>query len=42
MLQVHISILDVIQRPVFYLKHTTDNIRTSQETHHFSTTSQTG
>jgi hypothetical protein len=29
-----ITILDIIHRPVFYLKHTMDNFRTSQETHY--------
>jgi hypothetical protein len=39
---VTVTVLDIIHRPVFYLKHTVDNIRTSQEAHHVSAMSPTG
>jgi hypothetical protein len=34
--------LDIIHRLVSYLKHTADNVRTSQEAHYVYTTSPTG
>jgi hypothetical protein len=33
-----ITILVIIHRPVFYLKHTMGDVHTSQETHYVSTT----
>jgi hypothetical protein len=41
-IDITIAILDNIHRPVFYLKHTMDNVRTSQETRYASATSPTG
>jgi predicted permease len=41
-INIVIAILNIIHRPVFYLKHTTGNVRTSQETHYVSATSPTG
>jgi hypothetical protein len=38
---VYITILDITHRPAFYLKHTMNNVRTSQERHNVSTTSST-
>jgi hypothetical protein len=37
-----ITILDIIHRPVNYLKRTVDHVRTSQKTHHVSATIPTG
>jgi hypothetical protein len=34
--------MDIIQRPVFYLKHSMDNFRTSLETYYVSATIPTG
>jgi hypothetical protein len=39
---VTITILDIIHRPAFHLKHMVDNIHTSQETYYLSATSLTG
>jgi hypothetical protein len=39
---VTITILDIIRRPAFNIKHTLDNVRTSQETHYISATHPTG
>jgi hypothetical protein len=41
-INITITILDIIHRPVFYLKHLMDNVRTSQETYYVSATSPTG
>jgi hypothetical protein len=37
-INITVTILDIIHRPVFYLKHTMDNVRTSQKTRYVSTT----
>jgi hypothetical protein len=42
MLYITITILNIIQRPRFNLKHAMGNIRTSQETHYASATNPTG
>jgi hypothetical protein len=39
---ITITIIDSANRPVFYLKHTMDNIRTSQKTHYVPSTNPTG
>jgi hypothetical protein len=39
---ITITILDIIHRPVFYLKHTMGNVRTSQEAHYLSAASPIG
>jgi hypothetical protein len=39
---IPVTILDIIHRPAFYLKHTIGNVRTSQEAHYISATSPTG
>jgi hypothetical protein len=41
-INITITILDIILRPVFYLKHVMGNVRTSQETHYVAATSSTG
>jgi hypothetical protein len=41
-INIGITILDISHRSTLYLKHMMDNIRTSQETRYFSTTSPTG
>jgi hypothetical protein len=41
-INITITILDIIQRPVVYLKHKMDNFRTSQEAHYVSTTEPNG
>jgi hypothetical protein len=33
-INITITILDIIHRPVFYLNHTVDNVRASQESRH--------
>jgi hypothetical protein len=40
--QYNYTILAIIHRLAFYLKHTMYNVLTSQETHYVSSTSQTG
>jgi hypothetical protein len=37
-INVTIAILYIIHRPLFYLKHTTNNVCTSLETHYISAT----
>jgi hypothetical protein len=32
-INIIVTIVDIIPRSVFYLKHTMDNVRTSQEIH---------
>jgi hypothetical protein len=39
-INIIITILDIINRTVFYLKHKIGNVRTSQEKHYVSATSQ--
>jgi hypothetical protein len=39
---VTITVLDIINRPAFYLKDMVENVRTSQETHYVNATSPTG
>jgi hypothetical protein len=39
---ITVAILDIVLRPVFYLKHTVDNVPSSQEAHHVSATSPKG
>jgi hypothetical protein len=41
-INITVTILDIIHRPVFYLKRTVDTVRTSQEAPYLSTTSPTG
>jgi hypothetical protein len=41
-INITITILDIIQRPFFYLKHKMDYVRTSQERYYVSATSPTG
>jgi hypothetical protein len=41
-INITITVLDIIHRPVFYLRHMMDNVRTSQEAHYVTTTSPTG
>jgi hypothetical protein len=40
-INITVTIVDDIYRPVFYLKRTMDHVRTSQEAHYDSTTSPT-
>jgi hypothetical protein len=35
-INITVTIMDIIHRPVFYLKHAMINVRTSQETHYVS------
>jgi hypothetical protein len=41
-INIIVTIVNSIHRHVFYLKHATDNVRTSQETPYVSATSPTG
>jgi hypothetical protein len=41
-INITITILDIVNRPVFYLNHTMSNVRTSQEAHNVSATSPNG
>jgi hypothetical protein len=40
-INITVTIVDNIHRPVLYLKHTVRNVRTSPETHYVSATSPT-
>jgi hypothetical protein len=39
---ITIAVVDIIHRPVFYLKHAMDIVHTSLETHYVSATSPKG
>jgi hypothetical protein len=41
-MQLTVTILESILRPVFYLKHTLGYVHTAQEAHYLYTTSSTG
>jgi hypothetical protein len=41
-INITITIVSIIPRPVFYLKHRMDNFRTSREAHHVSATNPPG
>jgi hypothetical protein len=41
-INITVTVLDIMRRPVFYMEHMMDNFRTSQETRYVLATSPTG